>query len=148
MDNVPSSMLFLIAGVLLMVVLSSAMFFMMHAGLKQENTAANQKDTMVSQMKESKFDKYVGSQITGSQLISIAKDMYYEDVEMVIQTIDASGNNSTITLKGKKGEPTVNLSDELVTIKNNVNMNALYTGSITYSADANEISVLSFNFLS
>ena len=148
MDNVPSSMLFLIAGVLLMVILSSAMFFMMHTGLKQENTAANQKDAMVSQMKESKFDKYIGTQITGSQLISIAKDMYYEDIEMVIQTVDAAGNNSTITLKGKKGEPTVNLSDELVTIKNSVDMNALYTGSITYSADTNEVSVLSFNFLS
>lgn len=146
MDNVPSSMIFLIVGVILMVLFSSALFFTMQNGLKQENNAASQQEEAVGKMKESKFEKYAGTQITGSQLISIAKEMYYEDVTMVIQVMDGS-NTSTITLQGKKGEPTTNLSDELTLIKEKVDDTAVYTGSITYSADNNEISVLSFNFV-
>jgi hypothetical protein len=139
MQNVPSSVILIIAAVLMTAVLATSVFFLSRSGLSSEQKAANNQYRTVNEMNIKKWDKYSGKKTTGSQILDIIQDIYYDDIPLSVET-----DSETLTFKGRSGEPGVTLADELITAKQKISMNAVYTGTVTYSDANGSISGIAF----
>lgn len=135
MENIPSSAIMMIAGVIITALFLGFSFGMANYGRDMGNESLRQKEDTVLALSDGEMNQYIGREMTGVQIYSLIEKWH--------------GTGATIRVKTKVGYVTfsddTDLAEELKNAKASIPLTAVYKGT-EINNTLNDIIGIQFDF--
>ena len=137
MENIPSSAIMMVAGVIITALLLCFSFGMANYGNDMGSESLKQKEDTVLALSDGELKQYIGRELSGAQIYDLIEKWY--------------GNGATIRVNTKDGYVTfadsTDLAEELRHAKMSIPLTAIYKGS-EINNTLNDIIGIQFDFSS
>lgn len=131
MDNVPSSAIMMIAGIIIGCLLVSMMAAFAFKNQSNANELNRQREQTISNLEKEKIRKYNGQKMTGAQVIALIQDL---NEDMIPIEVEDSGTSSTM-YNVPNGDQEADLAMELATAKKKIDSTSMFICSISTDND-------------